>query len=99
MEVVRIDAAVRTEVKAMTVLIDKPEVGQTDVALLAEELAEIYSTPTPKGWPEPKKTIDLYLIDWFPLAIAGVWYLYLEPKHESYSSMICYNLWYERKHS
>ena len=40
----------------MMVLTDKPEVGQTDVALLAEELAEIYSTPTPKGWPEPKKS-------------------------------------------
>ena len=47
----------------MTVLIDKPEVGRTDAALLAEELVEIYSTPTPKGWPEPKKVIDLYLID------------------------------------
>ena len=41
----------------MTVLIDKPEVGQTDAALLAKELAEIYSTPTPKGWPEPKKYV------------------------------------------
>ena len=41
----------------MTVLTDEPEVGRTDVALLAEELAEIYSTPTPKGWPEPKKVI------------------------------------------
>ena len=39
----------------MTVLIDKSEVGRTDAALLAKELAEIYSTPTPKGWPEPKK--------------------------------------------
>ena len=39
----------------MTVLIDKPEVGQTDAALLAEELVEIYSTPTLKGWPEQKK--------------------------------------------
>ena len=39
----------------MTVLTDKPEVGQTDTFLLAEELTEIYSTPTPKGWPEPKK--------------------------------------------
>ena len=47
----------------MTVLTDKPEVSRTDAALLAEELAEIYSTPTPKGWPEPKKVIDLYLID------------------------------------
>ena len=45
----------------MMVLIDKPEVGQTDVALLAEELIEIYSTPTPKGWPKPKKVIDFYL--------------------------------------
>ena len=35
----------------MTVLTDKLEVGRTDAALLAE----IYYTPTPKGWPEPKK--------------------------------------------
>ena len=40
----------------MTVLTDKPDVGQTDAALLAEELAEIYSTPTPKGWCEAKKS-------------------------------------------
>ena len=33
----------------MTVLTDKLEVGRTDVALLGEELVEIYSTPTPKG--------------------------------------------------
>ena len=26
-----------------------------DVALLIEELVEIYSTPTPKGWREAKK--------------------------------------------
>ena len=39
----------------MTVLIDKQEVGRTDAALLTEELAEIYSTPTPNGWPKPKK--------------------------------------------
>ena len=39
----------------MMVLIDKPEVSRTDAALLAEELAEIYFTPTPKGWLEPKK--------------------------------------------
>ena len=50
----------------MTVLIDKPEAGQTNVALLAEELTEIYSTPTSKGWPEPKKG-KLYLIDWMSL--------------------------------
>ena len=46
----------------MTVLIDKLEVGRTDAALLAEELAETYSTLTTKGWPEPKKG-KLYLID------------------------------------
>ena len=40
---------------------------RTDAALLAEELTEIYSTHTPKGWPEPKKVNDLYLIDWCPL--------------------------------
>ena len=39
----------------MMVLTDKPEVGRTDATLLTEELTEIYSTPTPKGWPEPKK--------------------------------------------
>ena len=27
----------------------------TDAALLVEELTEIYSTPTPKGWREAKK--------------------------------------------
>ena len=32
----------------MTVLTNKPEVDQIDAALLVEELAEIYSTPTPK---------------------------------------------------
>ena len=31
------------------------EVDRIDAAVLAEELAKIYSTPTPKGWPEPKK--------------------------------------------
>ena len=37
------------------IVIDKPKVGRTDAARLAEELIEIYSTPTPKGWMEPKK--------------------------------------------
>ena len=36
----------------MMVLIDKPEVDRIDAALLVEELVEIYSTPTPKGWHE-----------------------------------------------
>ena len=34
------------------------EVNRIDAAILAEELAKIYSTPTPKGWPRPKKVID-----------------------------------------
>ena len=46
----------------MTVLTDKPKVARTDVALLVEELAEIYTT-TPKGWHGAKKS-KLYLIDW-----------------------------------
>ena len=39
------------------VLRDKPEVGQIDAALLVEELAKIYTTPTPKGWHGAKKEI------------------------------------------
>ena len=83
----------------MTVLTDKLEVDQTDAALLAEGLAEIYSTPTPKGWPEPKKVSKLYLIDCVFFTIAGVQYLYPEPKHESYSNTTPYNLSNKRKHS
>ena len=73
------------------------EVDRIDAAVLAEELAEIYSTPTPKGWLEPKKVIDLYLIDCVFFTIPGVWYLYPESKHESYSSTICYNLWHKNE--
>ena len=82
----------------MTVFIDKLEVGRTDVALLVEELVEIYTTPTPRIGVKPKKVI---CIDWLDVlfTIAGVQYLYLKPKHESYSSMTHYNLWYKRKHS
>ena len=43
----------------MTVLTDKPEVDRIDAALLVEELAEIYSTPTPKGWHKAKKVIGI----------------------------------------
>ena len=46
----------------MPVLTDKPEVGRTDAALLVEELTEIYTTPTPKGWRKAEKS-KLYLID------------------------------------
>ena len=71
------------------------EVDQIDAAILAEELAEIYSTPTPKWWPEPKKENDLYIGLIVCFTIAGVWYLYPEPKNESYSSTTQYDLWYE----
>ena len=83
----------------MTVLTDKSEVDRTDAALLAKELAEIYSTSTPKWWPEPKKVSNLYLIDCVSFTIAGVQYLYPEPMHESYLSMTHYNFWPKRKHS
>ena len=43
----------------MTVLTDKPEVDWIDAALFVEELVEIYSTPTSKGWREAKKVIIL----------------------------------------
>ena len=82
----------------MMVLTDKPEVGQTDVALLVEELADIYSTPTPKGWHGAKKS-KLYLIDWMSFTRAEVQYLYPESKHESYLSTTHYNPWHKRKHS
>ena len=39
----------------MTVLTNKLEVGQTDAALLVEELTEIYTTPTLKGCHGAKK--------------------------------------------
>ena len=56
----------------MMVPTNKPKVGRTDAALLAEELAEIYSTPTPKGWPESKKVSNSYWIDYVSFTIAGV---------------------------
>ena len=48
------------------------EVDSIDAAVLAEELVEIYSTPTPKGWPEPKKVNNLYWINCVSFTIAGV---------------------------
>ena len=48
------------------------EVDQINAAILAEELTEIYSTPTPKGWPKPKKVNDLYIGLIVFLTIAGV---------------------------
>ena len=52
------------------------EVDWIDADVLAEELAEIYSTPTPKGWPEPKKVNNWYLIDCVFVIIARGLYLY-----------------------
>ena len=43
----------------MTVLTDKLEVFWIDAALLVEELTEIYTTPTLKGWHEAKKVIGI----------------------------------------
>ena len=40
----------------MTVLTDKLKVDRIDAALLVEELAEIYTTPTPKGWHGAEKS-------------------------------------------
>ena len=82
MEVDQIDVAVR---------IDKPEVGQTNATLLAKELTEIYSTPTPKGWLVPKKVSNFYLIDCVSFTVAGVQYLYPETTHESYLSTTHHN--------
>ena len=74
----------------MMVLTGKSEVDRIDAALLVEELAEIYSTPTPKGWREAEKSNWYWLIDCL-FTIAGVQYLYPEPKHESYSNTTHYN--------
>ena len=43
----------------MMVLTNKLEVDRTDATLLVEELAKIYTTPTPKGWHEAEKS-NLY---------------------------------------
>ena len=68
-----------------------------DAALFAEELAEIYSTPTPNAMAKAKK---IMLIDCSgPCTITGVQYLYPEPKHESYSNTTHYNSCSKRKHS
>ena len=60
-----------------------------DAALFAEELIKIYSTPTPNVIVKAEK---IMLIDCSSsCTITGVQYLYLEPKHESYSNMTHYN--------
>ena len=55
MEVDRIDAAMNRGISHDGTYRQAVEVDRNDAAILAEELAEIYSTPTPKGWPEPKR--------------------------------------------
>ena len=52
----------------MTVLTDKPKVGRTDVALLVEELTEIYATPIFKGWRKAKKVIGIDWLDVFTIS-------------------------------
>ena len=75
------------------------EVDRIDAAALVEELAEIYSTPTPKGWPELKKVSKLYLIDCVSFTIAEVQYLYPGPTHDSYLSTTHHNFCPKRKYS
>ena len=67
----------------MMVLTDKPKVGQTDAALLVEELAGFYSTPTPKDWHGAKKESNLYWLIGCLFRIAGsyiyTWSLSMNP--------------------
>ena len=44
----------------------KARYRSVDAALLVEELAEIYSTPTPKGWREAEKS---NCIDWLVVCL------------------------------
>ena len=56
MELDRIDAVVRTEsISHDGTYRQAMEVDWIDAAILAEELAKIYSTPTPKGGRSRKK--------------------------------------------
>jgi hypothetical protein len=66
---------------------------------LPKELVEIYSPPTPKGWPEPKKVKVLYLFDRCEMSIkmARVQYLYPRLDCESWSNKIGYKLGKEDK--
>ena len=54
-------------------------------APLVEELVEIYSTPTPKGWRKPKsKDIGLCWSLEMSIIIVGVQYLYPRLNYESW---------------
>ena len=74
MEIDRIDAAIPKLDKSRYLTHTRVgvEVNRIDAAVLTEELAEIYSTPTPKGWPEPKKVNNWYLIDCVSFTIVGL---------------------------
>ena len=68
-----------------------------DAAQFAEELVEIYSTPTPTP-NAMAKVGKIVLIECSCLCtITGVQYLYPKPKHESYSNTTYYNSWNKRK--
>ena len=68
-----------------------------DAALFAEELAEIYNTPTPNAMTKAGKFV---LIDCScPYIITRVQYLYLKLKYESYSNTTHYDFWNKRKYS
>ena len=63
----------------------------TDAALLIEELIEIYSTPTSKGWREPKsKGTGLCWSLEMSITITGVQYLYPRLNYESWSNKTGY---------
>ena len=70
-----------------------------DAALFAEELTEIYSTPTPTPNAMAKARKIVLIESLCPCTITRVQYLYPEPKHEFYSNMTHYNSWNKRKHS
>ena len=68
--------------------------------LLAEELAEIYSTPTPRGWRKPKgKGTGFLLIAEMSITIARVQYLYPRLDYESWSNKTDLKLGKENKAS
>ena len=68
------------------------------VALLAEELVEIYSTSTPKEWRKPKgKGTSFLLITEMSVTIAGVQYLYLRLDYESWPNKTGYKTWKRNK--
>ena len=68
-----------------------------DATLFAEELTEIYSTPTPNAMAKAGKIVLIECSS--PCTITRVYYLYPEPKYKSYSNTTHYNSWNKRKFS